>query len=75
MGQAEATPYRVRHWDHGTMVLPGKYIRHWDELSSKVGRKQSQHSHLADMAILMVPRLRSGKYLNVMRESDVDNYL
>ena len=34
-------------------------------------RKESQHSHLSGMAMLMVPRLRSGKYLNLIRDSDV----
>ena len=40
-------------------------------VGERYGRKESQYSHLSDMAILMVPRLRSGKYINLIRDSDV----
>ena len=40
-------------------------------VGERYGRKESHHRHLSDMAMLMVPRLRSGKYLNLIRDSDV----
>lgn len=40
-------------------------------VNEQYGHKKMQHSHLAVMAMLMTPCVRSGKYLNVMRELDV----
>ena len=41
------------------------------EVGERYGRKESQNSHLSGMAVLLVPRLRFGKYLNLIRDSDV----
>lgn len=40
-------------------------------VGERYGRMESQHSHMSDMAIFIVPRLRSGNYLNLIRDSDV----
>ena len=40
-------------------------------VGERYGRKESQHSHLSDMAMLMVPPLRSREYLILIRDSGV----